>query len=154
MTTRILACLLALGGALAAARAADGPATELDAARARWRAAALGDYEYGYHKFCECHRDAPPETLVTVRGGEVVRVRHRPQGYALEVPAEDRNLQYYWTMEGLFDLLDSAIERGVTVRARYDAELGYPTELYIDYDAELIGDELDLRLTRVERLSP
>ncbi|HEY8520282.1 MAG TPA: DUF6174 domain-containing protein [Gammaproteobacteria bacterium] len=151
----MLLSLLVLGGALAgAAAAAEGPAAELEAARARWRAAALGDYEYGYRKFCECHREAPPETLVTIRGGEVVRVRHRPQDYALEVPAEDRNLQYYWTMEGLFDLLESAIERGATVRARYDATLGYPAELYIDYDAEFIGDELDLRLTRVERLSP
>jgi hypothetical protein len=34
----------------------------------------------------------------------------------------------------------------------YDAELGFPREIYIDYDTNLIGDELDLRMTGVTRL--
>jgi hypothetical protein len=124
----------------------------LDAARARWRAAAPTDYEYGYRKYCECHREAPPETIVTVRGGLVVGVRHRHTDPAREVPAEQGNLQYYWTVEDLFALLQSATERGAEVRAAYDAALGYPAQLYIDHDTALIGDELDLRLTRVEAL--
>jgi hypothetical protein len=125
---------------------------ELDGARARWRAAALASYEYGYHKFCECHRESPPETVVTVRGGGVTGVRHRPAGADVEVPAADKNLQYYWTVEGLFELIASAQERGVQVRASYDAALGFPREVYIDYDADFIGDELDVRLTGVTRL--
>ena len=32
------------------------------------------------------------------------------------------------------------------------ANLGFPREIYIDYDPEFIGDELDLRLTGVTRL--
>ena len=38
------------------------------------------------------------------------------------------------------------------VRASYDAALGYPREVYIDYDADFIGDELDVRLTAVTPL--
>lgn len=134
---------------------AAGPAfadAELDGARARWQSAALAGYEYGYHKFCECHRESPPETVVTVRGGGVTAVRHRPAGGTVEVPAADKNFQYYWTVDGLFALIASALERGVQVRAAYDAGLGFPREIYIDYDANFIGDELDLRLTRVTRL--
>jgi hypothetical protein len=122
---------------------------ELDAARARWSTAALASYEYGYHKFCECHREAPPETIVSVAGDSVVRVRHRPAGTDVEVPAADKNLEYYWTVEGLFGLIEAALDRGVTVRAAYDDELGFPREIYIDYDVQFIGDELDLRLTAV-----
>jgi Family of unknown function (DUF6174) len=125
---------------------------ELDAAEARWRAAALAGYEYGYYKYCECHRDAPPETIVTVRDGKVVRVRHRPAGSEVEVPAQDKNFDYYWTVDALFRLIASAFERGVTVRATYDAAQGFPREIYIDYDADFIGDELDLRLTAVTTL--
>ena len=125
---------------------------QLDGARARWQSAALASYEYGYHKFCECHRESPPETVVTVRGGSVTGVRHRPVGGATEVPAAEKNFEYYWTVDGLFALIASAQERGVQVRAAYDAELGFPREIYIDYDSNLIGDELDLRLTRVNRL--
>lgn len=132
------------------------PALAQDAAfnahRDQWKSAALSSYEYGYRKFCECHPDTPPETLVTVRDGAVVGVRHRPVDYAEEVPAEQRNLEFYWTVDGLFDLLASAFDRGVRVRASYDETLGYPTEIYIDYDTEFIGDELDLKLTQVKAL--
>jgi hypothetical protein len=70
------------------------------------------------------------------------------------VPAADKNFDYYWTVDGLFRLLASAQDRGVTVRAVYDATLGFPREIYIDYDADFIGDELDLRLTAVTALPP
>ncbi len=126
---------------------------ELDGARARWQSAALANYEYGYHKYCECHRESPPETTVTVSDGAVTRVRHRPAGSTTEVPAADKNFEYYWTVDGLFGLIASALERGVTVRAAYDAELGFPREVYIDYDADFIGDELDLKFTSVTPLA-
>jgi hypothetical protein len=142
---------VAVAGALcgAAPVAAD---AALDAARSRWQAARLSAYEYGYHKFCECHRESPPETIVSVRDGDVFRVRHRPAGSTVEVPAADKNFDYYWTVDGLFRLLATAFTRGVTVRAVYDADLGFPREIYIDYDADFIGDELDLRLTAVTAL--
>jgi hypothetical protein len=126
---------------------------ELDGARARWHSAAIASYEYGYNKYCDCHRESPPETVVTVRDGAVAGVRHRPVGTTVEVPAADKNLQYYWTVDGLFDLIASALARGVQVRAAYDAELGFPRQIYIDYDTKLIGDELDLRMTGVTRLA-
>lgn len=121
----------------------------LDGARARWQSAALERYEYGYHKYCECHRETPPETVVSVANDKVVGVRHRPVGSAVEVPAADKNFDYYWTVDGLFGLIASAEARGVQVRASYDDELGFPREVYIDYDVDFIGDELDLRLTSV-----
>ena len=123
---------------------------ELDGARARWKAAAIGTYEYGYNKYCDCHRESPPVTTVTVRSGTVTGVRHRPSGSTTEVPG--RNPEYYWTVDGLFDLIASAQQRGVQVRATYDADLGFPREIYIDYDTNPIGDELDLRMTAVTRL--
>jgi hypothetical protein len=140
-TTLALAATLACGSALAD--------PELDAARARWQAAGLSSYEYGYHKYCECHRESPPETVVSVRDGGVVGVRHRPAGSNVEVPAADKNFSYYWTVDGLFGVIASALERGVQVRAVYDDALGYPREIYVDYDADFIGDELDLRITSV-----
>ena len=121
----------------------------LAAAKRSWQSAGLASYEYGYRKYCACHPDTPPETVVTVRDGTVVGVRHRPVGYDREVPAEARNFQYYWTVDGLFDLLDSAFERGAKVRVQYDASRGFPTEIHIDYDANSIGDELDVELTQV-----
>ena len=139
-----LACF-ALG---AAAERAD-----LAAGRSAWHAAKLVDYEYGYRKYCACHPDSPPETIVTVRGGEIVAVRHRPVDSTNEVPAKAGSLQYYWTIDELFELIDSARRRGASVRASYDGERGFPTEIHIDYDKNAIGDELDVELTTVTPLA-
>jgi Family of unknown function (DUF6174) len=121
-----------------------------ETARSRWDRASLDTYEYGYQKYCECHPETPPETIVTVRDGEVVGVRHRPVGSSSEVEAQARNLEFYWTIAGLFELLASALSRGAQVRADFDATLGHPTSIWIDYDHDFIGDELDLRITRVD----
>jgi len=140
----LLLATLACAALAAAAQPAD-----LKAARIAWRAAKLVDYEYGYRKFCACHPDSPPETVVTVRGGEVVGVRHRPAGSTNEVPARAGSLQYYWTIDELFELIESAQRRGAQVRANFDRERGFPTEIHIDYDRNAIGDELDVVLTTV-----
>jgi hypothetical protein len=143
----------ALAALALAATAQQSERAALAAARAAWKSAGLADYEYSYQKYCECHRDSPPETIVTVRAGKVVGVRHKMAGAAADVPAP-RNLEYYWTIDGLFDLVDSGLRRGApTVRASYDAERGYPTKVYVDYDADFIGDELDVRVTSVTALA-
>jgi hypothetical protein len=128
-------------------------AADLAKNRSVWRSAGVADYEYGYHKYCACHPDTPPETIVTVRAGSVVRVRHRPVGYDREVEAP-RGLEYYWTIDGLFDLIAAALDKHAQVSAAYDPTLGYPTEIHVDYDANLIGDEVDLMVTRLDRLAP
>jgi hypothetical protein len=119
----VLSCLAAL---FCAAPATADEGDDLARNRALWQAAAVEE-------------------------GRVVRVRHRPVGYDHEVEAP-RGLEYYWTVEGLFDLVATALEREAEVRASYDPTLGYPTEIHVDYDADLIGDEVDLRITRLERL--
>jgi hypothetical protein len=136
--------------ALAALRVGAQP-DDVQLARARWEAAALEAYTYGYNKFCDCHRETPPETVVTVSDGLVVSVHHVHADSAREVPAREGSLDLYWTIDDLFSLIESATTRNAVVRARFDDELGYPTMLFIDYDATLIGDEIDLRLTRLEK---
>lgn len=127
---------------------------EHEASRARWASIGADSYEYAYHKFCECHGEAPPETVVTVRDDEIVRVHHRHEGSGREVPAREGSLAYYWTVEDLFALIEAAAERDATVRARYDAERGHPVHVFIDYDPALVGDEIDVRLTRLDLGSP
>jgi hypothetical protein len=117
-------------------------------------AAGVASYEYGYNKYCDCHRDTPPETVVVVDGGAVERVYHLYAGSTREVPAREGSTDLYWTIEDLFRLIEGALERNATVRARYDATLGYPTAVYVDYAADVIGDEIDVRLTRLNARTP
>lgn len=145
----LVGMLTALVGA-PAARGNDSSA--LEEHRSLWERAAIGAYVYAYNKYCECHPETPPETYVTVRADQVVDVRHQPFGFDHYVQAEPRNFEWYWTIEQLFDLVDNALARGSVVRVEFDAALGFPTHVFIDYDENLIGDEVDVRVTKLEPL--
>ncbi len=125
---------------------------ELDGARARWQDGcarrATSTVTTSSASAIASRRRRPPSRFATARSsGSVIGPRAPPT----DVPAADKNLDYYWTVDGLFDLIASAQARGVQVRAAYDAALGFPREVYIDYDADFIGDELDVRADRRHR---
>ena len=125
-------------------------AAELERHRAFWNESGIDTYAYGYQKYCDCNRESPPETVVTVTADTITRVHHVHADSAREVPAREGSLDLYWTIDDLFALIESASARNAVVRVRYDETRGFPTAIYIDYDAELIGDELDLRIMRFD----
>lgn len=155
---RIGACVLVwalsmLAGAAASAQGPDGTAdalAALEAARERFAAAQTGSYRYGYRKHCDCYRDEPPLTVVDVVAGRIERVYHVHPDSPREVPAREGSLDLYWTVPDLFAKLEGAYAAGAVVRAQYDPRFGYPTELYIDYDTALLGDETELELELFE----
>jgi len=145
-----LAGMTLLAGRPALADEAD--LARLEAARSRWQAAQSGDYRFGYQKFCECNRDVPPTTFITVTDGKIESVYHLHTDSEREVPARAGSLDLYWTVEDLFEKLAGAYERDAIVRVEYEPRFGYPTSLYIDYDPGYLGDETDLKLTQFEPL--
>ena len=145
---------VSVAAAAQAPRARAAEADELEASWARWKASGPESYEYGYNKYCDCHRDTPPETVVVVAAGVVERVYHVYVDSSREVPAREGSTDLYWTIDDLFRLIEGALERNATVRARYDAALGYPTAVFVDYDEQFIGDEIDVRLTRLSAREP
>jgi Family of unknown function (DUF6174) len=148
--------LTALAGATmltgAAALADEADLARLEAARSLWQAAQSGDYRFGYQKYCECNRDVPPTTVITVTDGRIESVYHLHTDSDREVPARDGSLDLYWTVDDLFDKLAGAYGRDAVVRVEYEPRFGYPTSLYIDYDPGYLGDETDLKLTQFEPL--
>ena len=123
-------------------------AQDTAAGRARWSAAAIADYEYSYRRVCECHREQPADTIVTVRAGEVVAVRYARPDYEPEVPVAAEKISWYRTIDDLFSLVETAAAAATVVRVDYNAELGYPQAIYIDYLTDLVGDEVELEVTR------
>jgi len=122
----------------------------LEAGRQRFAAAQSGTYRYGYRKHCDCYREQPPLTVIPVVDGTLERVYHVHPDSPREVPARDGSLDLYWTIDDLFVKLENAYAVGAVVRAQYDERYGYPTSLYIDYDAALLGDETELVLEQFE----
>lgn len=144
-----LCCALCLVPALAWSQDAAAPfADRLAAARMAWERSGIDDYQYGYNKFCECHAETPPETLVSIAQGVVTDVRHRMAKTGDVVPAANTNFSLYWTVEDLFGLLERAAAASATVQADFDASSGVPQRIFIDYLPDIIGDEVDVRVTQ------
>jgi len=117
-----------------------------------WRAANLSDYEYSYQRVCECHPDESADTIVTVRDGVVVGVRYARPGYDEQIALEPEKLSWYRTIEDLFSLVATAESSAATVRVTYDSQRGFPRSIYIDYVTDLVGDEVELAVTRFDPL--
>ncbi len=139
MLQPVLLCALVLSGVCLAN-------DELTANRDLWEAAGIVSYEYRYEKVCDCHRDTPAETIVTVERGLVVGVRYDRDDYRAEIPVAENNYRWFRTIDDLFTLVETASRSAVTLRVAYEAELGYPAYIYIDYDQTMVGDEVELRV--------
>ena len=111
----------------------------VDNHRQRWLAAGVRDYDYDYRRLCECLPSTTRETRVQVRGGQVAAAFYNHSG---EVPT---TLEAFPTVEDLFDLIDEAMTlNATTLIVSYDAALGYPTEIIIDYDSQVADDEVTI----------
>ena len=82
--------------------------------------------------------------MVTVRGGAIVSVESVATG-APQDPA------FYYTVEGLFDLLEDSIDQSVaSLSASYDSGLGYPTSGYIDRNQMIADEELGFQSSNLQ----
>ena len=119
---------------------------ELAAYRSVWEAAGISSYEYRYEKICDCHRDTPAETIVTVENGLVVGVRYDRDDYLSEIPVVADQYRWFRTIDDLFVLVEKASRGAATLRVAYDQKLGYPAYIYIDYDHGMVGEEVELEV--------
>ncbi len=127
-----VALLLSLSGCSLLGAGRDDDSALADA-RARWAAHGPDAYTMTQSRSCFCPREVTGPFEVTVRDGEVASV-------ALDgasVPTDRAR-----SVEALFDLIADAHARDAAeVRVSYDPALGYPTEVWIDYDRQMADEE-------------
>jgi hypothetical protein len=122
---------------------------DLASARARWTAASVTDYEVTVHRSCFCPTEMDTPVIVTVRGGVVVGRRYATTNAAVSA----QFAQYFPAVDGLFGVVDDALARHAdTLDAHYDAQLGFPTLVSIDYVKDAVDDELSVDVTSFRRL--
>ena len=86
---------------------------------------------------CFCIVDFVQRVDLEVRGGSVEGVVVTDSGG----PVSSDMLVESQTVEELFDLIQDAIDRDVAeIRVTY-AAAGYPSEVWIDYDQRIAGEE-------------
>lgn len=121
--------------------AAGDEADRLEAARARWEAAAIDDYTWSFTRVCFC---PPLSAEVRVEGGRAV-----PESIEVEF-GEVEDLDFA-TMEELFDFIGHEIDHSDEVTVEYDPDTGQVRSFDADRITTAVDDELGYQ---VERLVP
>lgn len=113
----------------------------LEVQRGRWIAQGIEDYTFEYHQQCECAPAFSQPALVEVRGGRVVDVEYVGSGEGVDPEA----VALFPTIDDLFERIDDAIHmEAASLVVSYDQALGYPKAIEIDYDMEVVDDEVNI----------
>jgi hypothetical protein len=121
--------------------------TELERAEAKWSRYGPESYAYGVARSCFCPVEAIGPVWVSVVGTTVTRT-YVDSGDP--VPASLAHL--FPTVEELFDILREAYAADADeIRVTYEQDLGYPAELWIDYDRTTADEELGMTVTEEPR---
>jgi hypothetical protein len=110
-------------------------------AEARWRAAGLADYRFGFVRSCECLPAATSSVTMTVAGGAFVAATYIGDG----TPADTTLFRDALTLDRVFAYLHRALaQHPATFTAQYEPTLGYPIQVSIDYSITTADDEIFL----------
>ena len=108
---------------------------DLVAARARWNANGVSDYDVTAQPQCFCRFTGPAR--IVVRGGVVVRGTLIATGQ----PLDSVSLSGYRSVERLFDVLEDAVRTHAhRIDASYNSQYGFPQHFFIDY-SQMTADE-------------
>lgn len=117
---------------------------ELSAARERWADAKPAEYQFNYTRVCFC--PTLTNVRVTVRNNVVISALVIATGAELS-PAEREQVP---TIDGLFDLIEAAMDQNAhDLRVQYDATMGFPQSIIVDYREMIADDELFLEVKEV-----
>jgi hypothetical protein len=118
------------------------PAAEaLQDGMARWEARGPSNYDMVVQRgHCECLPEMVVPVRVSVRDNSIESVRNEQTCEA--IGSHPFNAL---SVEGIFSLIQSALAQNAhRVTVRYDAVLGYPRTVVIDYDSAAADDEVVL----------
>jgi hypothetical protein len=110
--------------------------------RRKWTEKAVKSYQYEFQRICFCPPAYTKQVKLTVRDGVIENVQQADTGEAID----KSKYELYLSVEGLFDYIQTAIDKkAYSVDVTYDAELGYPTSVNVDYIQRAVDDEIRFR---------
>lgn len=125
---------------------------DFEAAREKWKALSPAHYTVEASTFCECIMGQFHWVEVEVRDGQPVAYRDIETGHDLlmddgsEATVISEFPDAWPAVDEYFSLIESAWERGETVKAEYDSLQGYPHYISIKGDPEIPDDQISYQL--------
>ncbi len=121
----------------------------LERNRDRWTDERTAAYRYDFRMSCECIPGFAGTVEITVLDDRITALV--PQSSQVSVP-EDQ-WPAFETVDEMFALIERAIdERAHQFHVEYDAALGYPTQISLDFDETHVDDELSIHVSALELL--
>lgn len=119
---------------------------EIAAQRAKWDARRIEDYQLTLSRSCFCAPEGAGLVVLSVLEGQPVEWLYFLSGdpVALEWQA------MFPTVDGLFDFLEDAIDRGAEeIEVAFDADLGLPTTVRVDYRLAAVDEEIGYEVEKL-----
>lgn len=112
---------------------------EIEERREEWESRSFRDYAFTLRVACFCLPAAREPVRVEVRRGRIARIVDPDTG---ELVDHDRR-PLYPTIEGLFTILLEAVEADAhEIDVDWDAMLGHPRHIFIDYERRTVDEEI------------
>ena len=121
--------------------------TKLVDAQTKWKSQALTSYRFDYSRNCFCP-DSGTVYVVRVQNGAVTTVTEKATG----TPVDAKDLSSFPTIDAIFITIDKADHEAASLSVTYDAAMGFPTAVSIDWIAEAVDDEVSMTIGPVTSL--
>ena len=121
-------------------------AGQLALARERWAALDISDYDVTMSLQCFCPFGVGKAVDLKVRDGVITKGLHA----AGSDPNTEIVLEYYRTVEGLFEFIADAIEQKAhSITAIYHPEHGYPKSVFVDFVSNIADEENGFTIEKI-----
>jgi len=122
---------------------------ELVRNREAWEAQGISGYQMEFRWNCFCPADHVALVIISVTQGDTIDSVVFAES---KLPVDRRYSADYPTINGLFDLIQGAVDRpAFQIEVKYHAELGYPLSAAIDYDPRIMDEEMAFQVGAVTK---
>ena len=112
-------------------------------ALARWNDSGLADYDYTFTRGCFCPEEFVGPYQVSLRAGQVVSATFKGTDlFDIDILEIGRYEEIVKSVDGVFGEIDRALREADSFSAEYHPVLGYPTNVYIDWIANVADEEV------------
>ena len=119
---------------------------EIAAQRAKWDARRIEDYQLTLSRSCFCAPEGAGLVVLSVLEGQPVEWLYFLSGD----PVAPQWQAMFPTVDGLFDFLEDAIDRGAEeIEVAFDADLGLPTMVRVDYRLAAVDEEIGYEVEKL-----
>ncbi|AOY82837.1 DUF6174 domain-containing protein [Moorena producens JHB] len=125
------------------------PEQLLEQNQERWETQKLDNYRYRLQVSCYCIGEVTNPVVVEIRNGETTSIVAADSGK----PVNRKFFNTYDSVLKLFDVVQKAIDKDYyKLDVTYDANLGYPTQIDMDFREQIADDERTLTIGNLEEL--